>query len=294
MKLFAKGNLKKGATFGIIILVCLSVACAPSEQEVRSATMSFQQNPKVIEVEPFSLSMAAQKRLFSEMILVNSGSFDMGSNDTSARKREMPVHKVHIDSFYMGKTEVTQELFEELMGWNNSYFACSNCPVNNVSWVNIQLFIERLNKVTGKKYRLPTEAEWAYAAKGGNKSKGYVYSGSNDINEVAWYAGNANRKSHPVAMKKPNELGLYDMTGNLWEFCQDDMARSAYTQKARNNPLITRTDNIKQKAMKVIRGSGYEFLPNESQVFRRDGATNNVRMPDIGFRLVLEDKYSPI
>ena len=99
------------------------------------------------------------------------------------------------------------------MGWNYSYFPCPNCPVNNLSWFNMLLFIERLNKATNKNFRLPTEAEWAYAAKGGQQSKNYLYSGSNKIDEVAWYAGNANKRSHPVATKKPNELGLYDMTG---------------------------------------------------------------------------------
>jgi len=273
------------------VLVLLNIACAPSSQKVESSGVSTPQDEKSAVVQrQYTLSLASQKQLLSEMLLVEGGTFEMGSNDPTARKRETPAHQVMLDSFYMGKTEVTQVLFEELMGWNNSYFACETCPINNVSWFNIQLFLERLNKITGKNYRLPTEAEWAYAAKGGNKSKGFRYSGSDNIADVAWYGSNANRRSHPVAMKKPNELGLYDMTGNLWEFCQDDMTRSAYTKKPRTNPLILRTDNIKQKAMKVIRGGGYEFNPNESEVYRRDGATNNVRMPDIGFRLVLDKK----
>lgn len=173
------------------------------------------------------------------------------------------------------------------MGWNNSCFPCEACPVNNISWRNVQLFIKRLNQASGKVFRLPTEAEWAYAAKGGKHSKGFRYSGSNNIDEVAWYAGNANKRSHPVAAKKPNELGLYDMTGNLWEFCQDDMSRKAYMFTSAVNPFYSRTDNPKQKSMKVIRGSCYEFAANESELFRRDGATNNVRMPDIGFRLAM-------
>ena len=154
----------------------------------------------------------------------------------------------------------------------------------------MQLFIERLNTATGKAFRLPTEAEWAYAAKGGQRSKNFLYSGSNNIDEVAWYAGNANKRSHRVATKKPNELGLYDMTGNLWEFCQDTMKRHLYTEQPRVNPLYLDNEKPKQKAMKVLRGSGYEFAANESEVFRRDGATNNVRMPDIGFRLAMTKK----
>jgi formylglycine-generating enzyme required for sulfatase activity len=221
-------------------------------------------------------------------VLVEGGNFNMGSNLPTALNREKPVHLVKLDGFYIGKTEVTQALFKELMGWNVSYFICDTCPVNNVSWVNVQLFIERLNKATGKVFHLPTEAQWEYAARGGQQSKNHLYSGSNNINEVAWYANNAENKSHPVALKKPNELGLYDMTGNLWEFCHDDMSRFFYKTSPLENPVFLKSDNVKQKSMKVIRGSGYEFNASESTITRRDGATNNVRLPDIGFRLVMD------
>lgn len=238
----------------------------------------------------YSLSPTMTKELLSNMVLVEGGSFIMGSESEFARKREKPAREVSVDSFYMGKYEVTQDIFEELMGWNYSYFQCANCPMNNVSWFNMMLFIERLNQATGKKFNLPTEAQWAFAAKGGNKSKGYDYSGSNNLAEVAWYSKNSGRKSHPVGLKKPNELGLYDMTGNLWEFCLDDMSRKAYEYPETHNPFVGSKEKIKHKAMKVIRGSGYEFNEQESLIFMRDGATNNVRMPDIGFRLVMEAK----
>ena len=237
--------------------------------------------------QPRTLSDELHTQLLEEMIWIEGGSFEMGSRLPTAGKREKPAHKVTLDGFYIGKTEVTQQLFEAIMGWNYSYFPCPNCPVNNLSWFNMLLFIERLNEATNKSFRLPTEAEWAYAAKGGQQSKNYLYSGSNNIDEVAWYAGNADKRSHPVATKKPNELGLYDMTGNLWEFCQDTMDRLIYTEQARINPLHSPHKNPKKRAMKVLRGSGYEFAANESEVFRRDGATNNVRMADIGFRLAI-------
>ncbi|PKH87307.1 formylglycine-generating enzyme family protein [Colwellia sp. Bg11-28] len=235
----------------------------------------------------FSLPKPMLDELMKNMVLVEAGSFAMGSDSPLARNREKPVRQVSLDAFYIGKYELTQDLFEQIMGWNNSFFACDKCPVNNISWFNMLLFIERLNSATGKEFSLPTEAQWAYAAKGGNKSQNYRYSGSNNINDVAWFADNAKNKSHPVGLKKPNELGLYDMTGNLWEFCLDDMSRQAYTFTESHNPFMGDKENLKQKAMKVIRGGGYEFSATENLVFMRDGATNNVRMADIGFRLVM-------
>jgi formylglycine-generating enzyme required for sulfatase activity len=236
----------------------------------------------------FSLPKAMSDELFFNMVLVEAGSFEMGSNSPKARKREQPAHQVSLDNFYIGRYEVTQDLFEQIMGWNYSYFSCDKCPVNNLSWFNMQLFIERLNSATGKKFSLPTEGQWAFAAKGGNKSKGYKYSGSDDINDVAWYATNSENKSHPVGLKGANELGLYDMTGNLWEFCLDDMSRQAYKRTENHNPFMGNKESLKRKGMKVIRGGGYEFSADENLVFMRDGATNNVRMADIGFRLVME------
>jgi len=226
-------------------------------------------------------------KLISNMVFVEAGGFSLGSDSPLARKREQPVRPVTLDAFYIGKYELTQDIFEQVMGWNYSYFQCGNCPVNNVSWFNMQLFIKRLNAITGKKFSLPTEAQWAYAAKGGTKSKGYQYSGSDTLNDVAWFADNAKNKSHPVGLKQPNELGLYDMTGNVWEFCLDDMSRHAYSRVESHNPFIGQKDNLKRKAMKVIRGGGYEFSATENLVFMRDGATNNVRMADIGYRLVM-------
>ncbi len=227
------------------------------------------------------------QKVMQSMVWVEAGEYVMGSNTSDAFAHEKPAHTVKLAGFYIAKTELTQDIFNQVMGWNNSFFPCEKCPVNNISWTNAQEFIQKLNKRTNKKFRLPTEAEWEYAAKGGKQSKGYKYSGSDDIDTVAWYAKNANRKSQPVALKQPNELGLYDMTGNLWEFCQDDMSRNAYTMHEPVNPIISSSDNIHQRRMKVIRGGGYEFNEKESLIFRRDGATNNVRMPDIGFRLAM-------
>ena len=229
-------------------------------------------------------------RLMEEMISVEGGSFSMGSNSEKASSAEKPAHKVTLDGFRMGQFELSQELFQEVMGWNNSYFPGKGRPVNNISWLNIQLFIERLNEMTGKRFRLPTEAEWEYAAKGGKLSKGYLYSGSDAIDEVAWYAGNSKRRAHPSGKKKPNELGLYDMTGNLWEFCHDDAKMRPYPDEAQANPVEGSFEKPYSATAKITRGGGYEFDEDESLVFRRDGATPNVRLPDIGFRLVMIGK----
>jgi formylglycine-generating enzyme required for sulfatase activity len=242
---------------------------------------------------PRSLSAESKSRLMEEMIWVKGGSFLMGSDSEKASSAEKPAHRVTLDGFHMGKFEVSQELFEEVMGWDTSYFPGVGNPVNNVSWINIQLFIKRLSSSTGKHFRLPTEAEWEYAAKGGKLSKGYQYSGSNAIAEVAWYAGNGEKRVHSSGKKKPNELGLYDMTGNLWEFCHDDADMGPYPAKAQTNPVRGSFDKLDKRTAKITRGGGYEFDEDESLVYRRDGATPNVRMPDIGFRLVMVEKSKP-
>jgi len=269
-----------------ILLSVSFISHSENVQELSSSTPT-QAKKTAKNVREFSIPKTMLDQLMNEMILVEAGSFAMGSNSSYARKREQPVHQVTLDAFYIAKYELTQDIFTQVMGWNNSYFTCDKCPLNNVSWFNMQLFIDRLNNITGNNFSLPTEAQWAYAAQGGNKSNGYKYSGSDDINDVAWFSENANKKSHPVGLKKPNELGLYDMTGNLWEFCLDDMSRHAYSRTESHNPFLGDKSNLKRKAMKVIRGGGYEFSAIENLVFMRDGATNNVRMADIGYRLVM-------
>ena len=156
-----------------------------------------------------------------DMVRVEGGTFEMGSNDSEAYDDEKPVHSETVRDFYIGSTEVTQNLWEAVMGSNPSKFHGGNLPVENVSWNDCQTFCERLSDLTGRNFRLPTEAEWEYAARGGNRSRGYKYSGSDDIGSVAWYWDNSNSKTHPVASKQSNELGLYDMSGNVWEWTSD-------------------------------------------------------------------------
>ena len=188
-----------------------------------------------------------------EMIFVQGGTFQMGSDDENAHENEKPVHTVTLDSFYISKYPVTQKQWRHIMGYNPSNFEdCNYCPVGSVSWYDAQEFLQKLNDKTGKKYRLPTEAEWEFAARGGIKSKNYKYSGSNDLNEVAWYIQDSDRKSHPVGQKKPNELGIYDMSGNVGEFCNDFYNENYYKKSPLLNPQGPEEGNER-----VIRGGSW-------------------------------------
>ena len=163
------------------------------------------------------------------MVYVQGGTFTMGATSeqgSDAEDDEKPAHSVTLSSYYIGQTEVTQELWQAVMGSNPSRFKGSKLPVENVSWDDCIKFIKKLNKLTDQEFRLPTEAEWEYAARGGNKSKGYKYSGSNTIGDVAWCydkgSSSPDYGTHQVATKRANELGIYDVSGNVWEWCQDN------------------------------------------------------------------------
>lgn len=220
-----------------------------------------------------------------DMVLVEGGSFVMGSDSPEAESQEKPAREVSLDDFYISKFEVTQALFESVMGSSMSYFQGADVPVNNLSWQQANYFIDRLNELTGETYRLPTEAEWEFAAKGGNKSQGFTYSGSNDVNEVAWYADNANNRAHPVGQKKPNELGLYDMTGNVGEFTIDAYEETYYQHAPSHNPSNAQ-DSKAGLAHKSVRGGSFSYAENKSENYRRDFAAQRTIMADMGLRLV--------
>jgi formylglycine-generating enzyme required for sulfatase activity len=190
-----------------------------------------------------------------EMIFVRGGTFSMGSND----RDEKPLHNVTISDFYMGKTEVTQAQWEAVMGDNPSYFKnCPSCPVEQVSWDDIQTYLAKLNKLTDKNYRLPTEAEWEYAARGGVSSTGTLYAGANGANTVAWNNGNSSSSVHEVGTKKANELGIYDMSGNVWEWCSDWFG--SYTESNQTNPT-----GVSNGTYRVLRGGSWKDGPSMAE-----------------------------
>ncbi len=177
------------------------------------------------------------QELAGNMVLVEGGTFTMGASENQlkeAESDEKTLHQVTLDGFYICKYEVTQDLWTYVMGKNPSHFKNARCPVENITWNDCQQFIDKLNALTGETYRLPTEAEWEYAARGGNHSKGYKYAGSNSIDDVAWCSVNSGNSTHIVGEKKPNELGLYDMSGNVYEWCQD--WKAPYSHKHEVNP----------------------------------------------------------
>ena len=206
-----------------------------------------------------------------EFVKVKGGTFTMGFEETA--------HQVELSSFYMQKTEVTQELWEAVMGSNPSDQTSKDYPVTNVSWDDCQEFIKKLNSLTGKKYRLPTEAEWEYAARGGKLSKGYKYAGSDEINDVAWHSDNSNSKVHTVVEKKPNELGLYDMSGNVWEWCADWY--EDYNLKEQKDPKGPATGDTK-----VLRGGSCRNYAEDCHVARRLYGSPDFRHVLRGFRLL--------
>ena len=217
------------------------------------------------------------------MVGIEGGTFTMGATPEQgddALDAERPAHQVTLSSYAIGQTEVTQALWVAVMGTNPSRFSDRpDNPVESVTWNDCQAFVTQLNQLTGKHFRLPTEAEWEYAARGGNKSQGYKYAGSNDINEVAWYTDNST-STQPVGIKKANELGLYDMSGNVWEWCQDYYGD--YSSEAQTNPT-----GPEGGSDRVRRGVGWNGSAVSARVSHRSSRAPTYKYNSLGLRLAL-------
>lgn len=231
------------------------------------------------------------------MKLVEGGTFQMGATfeqGSDAESDEKPVHSVTLSNYYMGETVVTQALWQAVMGTSVRQQRDkadkssplrgegSNYPIYFINWNECQEFIHKLSQKTGKNFRLPTEAEWEYAARGGKKSKGYKYAGSNTIGSVAWYTGNCGSNTHPVKGKAPNELGLYDMTGNVWEWCSDWYGCDYYGKSPSTNP-----QGPSSGSSRVLRGGGWASDARHNRVSDRGNRVPGDGYYGSGFRLCL-------
>ena len=217
------------------------------------------------------------------MLPIQGGNFMMGSNDYNNAK---PIHRVTVPDFYLCEHLVTQAVWQAIMGKNPSRFSgCDQCPVEQVSWDDIQKFLQKLNALTGKIYRLPTEAEWEYAARGGNQSKGYKYAGSDYLDKVGYYDRNSKRQTQPVGQLYPNELGLYDMSGNVWEWCQDEW-HGNYQGAPTDGSAWQEKINIQNKnTIRVIRGGSWISNPNYCRVADRLRYSDHYANDNFGCRL---------
>ena len=234
-----------------------------------------------------TLTASSSNNIFDEieqnMVSVNGGTFTMGATfeqNDMAMSREYPTHTVTVPNFKISKYEVTQKQWKAVMTDNPSVNIGDNRPVDNVSWNDCQQFINRLNELTGKNYRLPTEAEWEFAARGGNYAQNCIYSGSDYSESVAWHSGNSGNTTHEVGQKQPNELGLYDMSGNVFEWCSDYYGDYSYNDQY--NPTGPGSNSSNQH---VGRGGGYNLGHKLCRVSGRTPGKANYKSNSLGLRL---------
>jgi formylglycine-generating enzyme required for sulfatase activity len=226
-----------------------------------------------------------------EMVLVEGGTFTMGNSAKTAEDEEKPAHKVTVKNFYISKYEVTVAQYKAFCtatkramppapnwGWNEKH------PIVNVTWNDAVAYCEWLSKKTGKKYRLPTEAEWEFAARGGKKSKNLKYAGSANIDEVAWYDKNSNKQTQPVGTKNPNELGLYDMTGNVWEWCSDWFLHDYYMKSPVENPQGPAKGNLR-----VQRSGSWINYFEDNRITIRNANLPTEKDGFFGFRVAMDE-----
>ena len=275
---------KLAAVCVVIGAVVIGVKECGGAQQTTADTGGSQQTTKAAVTKSGDNLILTVSDVTYKLVYVDGGTFTMGATreqGSDAESNEKPSHSVTLSSYHIGETEVTQALWQAVMGSNPSEITGdSRRPVEMVSWEDSQRFISRLNSLTGQHFRLPTEAQWEYAARGGSKSRGYKYSGSNDLGTVAWYEGNSSSTTHPVKTKSPNELGLYDMSGNVWEWCQDWYGY--YSSGSHTNPT-----GASSGSHRVIRGGGCIYDARGCRVSSRYGVTPSYRYCHLGLRLAL-------
>ena len=254
-------------------------------KKIKERAKQITETPKPVKIEtPNIIIPTTPQRLDfePEMVFVKGGTFAMGSNEYDSEK---PIHNVTLDDFYIGKFTVTQAQWQAVMGKNPSHFKGENFPVEQVSWDSVQKFIEALNKKTGKQYILPTEAQWEFAARGGRESQGFIYSGSNNIEDVAWYDENHKHTTHEVGttLIKGNELGICDMSGNVWEWCADDWHNDYKNASINGDAWI---DSPRGSARVVRGGSWHSGAHNCRATYRHNSTPTSVHH-NVSFRLAL-------
>ena len=229
----------------------------------------------------------AIREIAASLVRVEGGTFQMGSDSEFANDDEQPVHAVTLSSYRIAKFTITQKQWRAIMGqnvtWNENYGVGDNYPATNLNANDVKQFLDKVNRLGELNLRLPTEAEWEYAARGGKSSHGTLYSGSDDADAVVWHQGNAGNRLHPVGSLQPNELGVYDMSGNVWEWCSDWYG--AYSAEAQTNP---QGPNSGQR--RVVRGGSFSYEAAFSRVTQRNSIQPNTQSFAVGFRLAMDEQ----
>ena len=281
-----EGTVKLKASAPSNIQITLTKEAMATQQSIVSQPIVAQQ--PVVQapiVHSDNITIPVKDGISIDMVRVEAGTFTMGATPEMKNPNddEKPTHRVTLtNDYYIGKYEVTQALWKAVMGNNPSNFKGDNLPVDSVSWDDCQDFLSKLNRITGKTFRLPTEAEWEYAARGGNKSRGYQYSGSNNLSDVAWYDDNSGNKTHAVGTKQPNELGIYDMSGNVMEWCQDRYGK--YNSSSQVNPTGANSGYDR-----VSRGGSWFIFACSCRSSCRISFAPGSRSDILGLRLVLSE-----
>ena len=277
-------KLESNRTYELIVVTYPQYAITQNvtNQSLDSQHSTPQTHPTVSDN---TISIPVKDGISIDMVRVEAGTFTMGATAEmeDPEDDEKPTHRVTLtNDYYIGKYEVTQALWQTVMGNNPSKFKGDNLPVEQVNWKDCQKFLSKLNRITGKTFRLPTEAEWEYAARGGNKSRGYQYSGSNNLSDVAWYDDNSGNKTHAVGTKQANELGIYDMSGNVYEWCQDWYGK--YNSSSQVNPTGANSGSFR-----VLRGGGWDGNDGCCRSLCRYIIEPDGRGDFLGLRLILSE-----